>query len=170
MVLLAMIAFASISNAQSIRIVEKLPDGSFVVSIEGSEYRAITGDKAIELAKQKVDLVAAQKVNAELVGQVKEALLQRDLAEAQKALIQQKADSFEGDFVRSQEDAKRNFSLFMAERDLRVEGQQFIPHGKVGGIGGKLLSFLDGPYGQGLFKLVIPAAQFGKTYFGRCSQ
>lgn len=168
MACLLVIAFAWISNGQTIKIVEKLPDGSFVVSIDNVEFRAISAGKAVELAKQKIDLTAAEKVNAELVGQVKEALLQRDLAEAQKALIQQKADSFDADFKRSQEDAKRNFSLFMTERDLRIEAQQFIPHGNVGGFGGKLLKFVDSPVFQAGVKIVIPIAQFGKTYFGRC--
>lgn len=160
----------SVCSGQSIRIIETLPNDQFIIEIAGKEYRAINGDKAVELAKQKIDLNAALKIGEAKDAQIKELTLQRDLAEARKSLIQQRADSFEADFNRSQEDAKRNFNLFIGERELRTEAQQFIPHGKVSGFGGKVLSFLDGPYGQGLFKLAIPAATFTKTYFGRCSQ
>lgn len=151
-----MIAFAQICESQTIRLVEKLADGSYIVSIDGAEFRAISGEKAIEIAKRKLDLEMAQKVNAELTGQVKEALLERDLAKAQMALVQQKSDSFEADFKRARDDAARNFSLFQSERELRIESSQFIPHGSVKGFWGKVLTALDSGPSQAAFKIGLP--------------
>ena len=170
MTLLFLIALGSICNAQqSIKIVEKLPDGSYVIAIDGVEFRAITGDKAVELAKQKVDLDACKKISAEKDIQIKELTLLRDLAEAQKALVQQKADSFKADFDRSQEDAKRNFGLFMGERQLRIESQQFIPHGSGNGLGVKILKLFDSPYGQAGIKLVNPLVQTAIMSLRKCT-
>lgn len=154
-----MIAFASISNAQTVRVVEALPNDQFIVEINGKEYRAINGDKAVELAKQKVDLEATQRINAEQVIQIRELTLQRDLARAEKALVQQKADSFEADFKRARDDAARNFSLFQSERELRVEASQFIPHSGAKGFWGKVLNALDSPASQAFWKLAVPTYQ-----------
>jgi hypothetical protein len=145
--------------AQDARIVEKLADGSFIVAIGAIEYRALPPAKVAELAKQKVDLEASQKVNNELNFQIKEAILQRDLAQAREDIQKQKAASFEADFNRAREDSKRNFGLFMSERELRVEAQQFIPHGKTKGFMGKVLTFLDSPYSQAFWKLAVPTYQ-----------
>lgn len=142
--------------AQDARVVEKLADGSFIVAIGSIEYRALPPAKVTELAKQKIDLEASQKVNLELNVQIKEALLQRDLAQAQKALIQQKSDSFEKDFNRAREDAVRFQSLFMSERELRQEAQSFVPRGSATGKFGKFLDFLNSQPVQLSFKVLIP--------------
>lgn len=115
--------------AQEARIVEKLADGSFIVAIGSIEYRALPPAKVAELEKQKKELEATKQINVELGIQIKEALLQRDLAQAQRDLEKQKADSFKADFERAQEDARRNFGLFIGERTLRQEAAQFVPHG-----------------------------------------
>jgi len=166
-----MIASGSICKAQLpvSHTVEALPDDQFVVEIGGKEYHAINGDKVIALAKMKEDLATAQKINTELSSQIKEALLERDLAKAQLALVQQKADSFESDFKRARDDAARNFSLFQSERELRVESQAFIPHGNVKGFWGKVLTALDSGPSQAAFKLVIPTATFLRAYTAKCS-
>jgi len=152
-------AFGLTCSAQEARIVERLADGSYVVSIAGVEHRAFDAAKMRELEKRKVDLDAALRINAEKDAQIKELGLQVELKEAQKALIQQKADSFKADFERSQEDAKRNFGLFVGERELRVEAQQFIPHGQTNGFWGKVLNTLDSPASQAFWKLAVPTYQ-----------
>lgn len=157
-----MLCVATCNAQAAVSLVERLGDGSFVVSVDGREYRALGPEKMRELAKQKIDLETATKINTELTRQVEILILERDLAKSQSALIQQKADSFEADFNRSREDAKRNFNLFIGERELRRGAQQFIPHGKASGFGGKILSFLDSSYAQAVWKLAVPTWQLVK--------
>lgn len=150
-----MIACGSICNAQEVKVVEKLVDGSYIVSIDAVEYRAITGDKAVELAKQKINLQECRENEARQIQKVE--ISDRDVVIAnQQAVIEH------GNFIRV-------MALYEKERELRTQAMQFIPHGKVGGLGGKILNFLDGPYGQSLFKLVIPAATFVRTLKSPCS-
>jgi len=145
-----MIAFASICDGQTASIGEKLPDGSYVVLIDGVEFRAITGDRAVELAKQKVELAACRDEQVKLTTAY-------DLAKKDVTIAQQETKIEHGNFVRVMQ-------LYEKERELRTESMnQFIPHGKVGGFGGKFLNFLDSGYGQSLFKLVLPTAQFIKV-------
>lgn len=144
--------------AQDIRVIERLADGSFIVAIDSVEFRALPPAKVAELAKQKIDLEGAQKINLELNVQIKEALLQRDLAQARKDLVQQKAESFEKDFNRTREDAARFQSLFMSERDLRIEASQFVPHGNRTKLD-KVLAFFDRPATVSFFKIGLPLIQ-----------
>lgn len=163
MLLILLVKCAWACNAQVLKFVEALPDGSKVITLDGIEYRAITGDKAVELAKQKADLVACRADRTELSSQVNILNHTNELLKKDITIAEMMRDSFKTDFERAQADAKRNFGLFIGERELRVEAQQFIPHGNVNGFGGKILNFLDGGYGQSLFKLVIPTAQFIKV-------
>lgn len=149
------IACASICNAQEVKIVEKLADGSYVVSIDSVEHRAITGDKAVELSRQKIDLQECRENEARQVQKV-------EIADRDVVIAKQQTAIEHGNFVRV-------MALYEKERELRTRTMQFIPHGKVGGLGGKILSFLDGPYGQSLFKLVIPTATFVRTLKAPCS-
>jgi hypothetical protein len=141
---------------EQVPIVQDLPDDQFIVQRNGKEYRALNADKIRELLKQRIDLEATQKINAELNTQIKEYKLQLELKDAQNALIQQKADSFKADFGRSQVDGKRNFELYMSERALRVEATQFVPHSNIKGFWGKVLTALDHPASQSFFKMGLP--------------
>lgn len=109
----------------------------------------IGADKVAELAKGKVEL-ATCKTNEIRFQQLVE------LANKDVTIANQQRDIERGNFVRV-------MALYEQERELRQSAMQFIPHGKVGGLGGKVLNFLDGPVGQSLFKLVIPTAQFVKV-------
>lgn len=151
MLCLALIAFASICSAQerTAQIVEVLDNDQFIVEIGGKEYRALNGDKVIELAKQKAE-VEVCRVNETKYNQL------LDIAERDVKIAQQQAAIHETNW-------RHAMQLYTTERELRVDGQQFIPHRQMGGFGGKIFSFLDGPYGQSLFKLVIPTATFIKT-------
>lgn len=144
--------------AQEARIVEKLADGSFIVAIGAIEYRALPPTKVAELAKQKIDLDAAQKVNTELNVQIKEAVLQRDLAQAREALQSQKVDSLQADFNRAREDASRFQSLFMSERELRREASSFVPHGNKTKFD-KFLALFDNKTVQFTIKGLLPIVQ-----------
>lgn len=150
-----MIACASICSAQEVKVVEKLTDGSYVISIDSVEYRAVTGDKAVELAKQKIDLQECRENEAR---QIQKA----EIADRDVVIAKQQAAIEHGNFIRV-------MALYEKERELRTQAMQLIPHGKVGGLGGKILNFLDGPYGQSLFKLVIPTATFVRTLKSPCS-
>src|SRR6185436_19273077 len=78
LILAAMLMFSGIAcEAQEVKIVATLPEDSFIVSINGKEYRAINADKAREIQKLRVDFDAAQKVNAEQVIQIRELVLER---------------------------------------------------------------------------------------------
>lgn len=147
--------FASISNAQEVKVIEKLSDGSYVISIDSVEYRAITGNKAVELAKQKIDLQECRENETRQIQKLE--LAGRDVIIAKQQVALEHAN-----FVRV-------MVLYEQERELRTQATQFIPHGKVGGFGGKVLNFLDGPYGQSLFKLVIPTATFVRTLKQPCA-
>lgn len=150
-------------------------DGSYQIEISGQRFRALTGKQLDDWAKMEIDLRGAQQKNENLQADNKElegelATRTHELGEEQKKFIasEAKVTSLTLDFERAREDAKRNFGLFMGERQLRTEAQQFIPHGEVKGFGGFILKALDGPYGQAAFKLVIPSAQFLKVMSQGC--
>lgn len=162
---------------------KKLSDGSYEIVVDGQRLKAVTNAqlneqaKAIDLMRETLSaqLAACQKDRneADLQNVKKDheiELLKKDvtIAEMKESEALAKFERSKQDTAKAQEDAKRNFGLLMGERQLRINESQFIPHGNVGGLGGELLKVLDGPVGQIAFKLVIPAAQFGKTYFGRC--
>jgi len=143
------IACASICSAQEARVVKALPNDQFIVEIAGKEYRAINGDKAVELAKQKVELQGC-KENETRYAQL------NDIAKRDVTIAQQQRDIEHANFVHA-------MSLYEKERELRTQAMQFIPHGNVKGFGGWLLKAIDSPYGQAAFKLVMPTAQFVKV-------
>lgn len=128
-VCLLLSAFGLTCKAQELRLVERLADGSIIVTLDGVEFRGFNDAKMGELLKQKRDLEDANKTLAEKDTQIKEALLQRDLAQAREALEKERAAYFEKDFNRAREDADRWHSLFVSERELRQEAGQFVAHG-----------------------------------------
>jgi hypothetical protein len=138
------LSVAFLANGQEFKRLKINPDGSQDILIDGVRHLAITRAQIDEWQILKNNYDAAQKINAEQVIQIKELTLERDLARANQALIQQRADSFEKDFNRAREDAARNFSLFQSERELRVEASQFIPHGNKTKLD-KILSLFDHP-------------------------
>lgn len=56
---LLLTAFAGLSNAQTIK--KTLPDGTFIVTYAGKDYRAISAEKAREILKTRADLIKANK-------------------------------------------------------------------------------------------------------------
>lgn len=127
-----------------------MADGSHIVAIDGVNYRAFTAEKVEEFANHKDELAVCKDNEKRFTDKI--AIADRDVT-----IANQQTAIEHGNFVRV-------MSLYERERELRTETMQFIPHGQVGGFGGKVLRFLDGPYGQSLFKLVIPTAQAIKVF------
>lgn len=144
------------------KLLQNLDDGSRAISIDGQKYLAITRQQLDAWQKLQIDYDGLVKRREEDAGQL--ATLQRkwELAVTDTVTATAKADSYKSDFERAREDAKRNFALFMSERELRAEAQQFIPHGNTSGAFAKLLSFLDRPVVQAGFKLGMPIYQTWK--------
>lgn len=136
-------------EAQETANVRELADGSLVVDYKGKKYRGLTGAQLDKIEVQ-ANTLATCKVNESRYQQLVE-IANRDVI-----IAEQQRDREKSNFVHA-------MSLYEKERELRTEAMQFIPHGKVNGFGGKVFTFLDGPYGQSLFKLVIPTAQFVKV-------
>ena len=131
------------------QIAEALPNDQFIVVIGGRDYIAVNRAKAQELMAQKIDLETCKANESRFNDLIK-------ISDQNVTIANQKAELEHVNFVHAMQ-------LYTTERELRVEGQRFIPHGRVNGFGGKILNFLDSGYGQSLFKLVLPTAQFIKT-------
>jgi len=41
-------------------VLERLSDGSYIVQIDGQQYRALTGEKVLQLGEQKIELKACK--------------------------------------------------------------------------------------------------------------
>jgi hypothetical protein len=105
------------TTAADARVVEKLPDGDFIVSIEGREYRAVSPDHARRLAKEKVELDAlrAEKPQLEQKAVKLLELSENYKSDAAKAIEQRdsenaRAEKFKQDYER--------------ERDLRLSAEK----------------------------------------------
>lgn len=122
--------------------------------------------RQLELNKKnaELDIAACQKTSAELQGQVVTAQHEIDQLKKDIELWSFKSNSFEENLKTCQTDKARNFSLLIAEHQLRVDSQQMIPHGEIGGVGGKLLKALDSPYFQFAIKIGVPIANTFGTY------
>ena len=141
--------------AQEVKIIEKMPDGSYVVSISGVEYRALGADKMKDLLQQKADFETLKQIDSEKDTQIKAQAQEVELLKKDVHISNLERDSYKSDFERVRQDSQRNFNLFMTERDLRVEATQFIPHGSKTGFG-KFLSLFDSQGAQTALKLVVP--------------
>lgn len=139
-----MIAFAWTCNAQehAAKVVEVLPDDQFIVEIDGKEYRALNADKITDLAKQKIDLQTCKANEARFQDLIK-------IADQNVTIAKQETAIEHGNFVRVMQ-------LYEKERELRQEASQFIPHGNVGGLGGKVLKAADSPWFQAFIKVIVP--------------
>ena len=134
---------------------EKLADGSFIVRIDSVEYRALSADKIRELQQLKIEAERDAKI---VEAQATELEAQRKIAELQteRADLKDKiAASAIEDLSRARQDANRWLLLFQSERELRKEGEQFIPRSS-GSKWNKFFSLLDHPALQFGFKAAIP--------------
>lgn len=138
------IVFACVCSAQAqehtAKIIEVLPDDQFIVEISGREYRAISGAKVVELAKQKIELDMLKANEVRYQDRIK-------IAEQDTTIANQKAQIHETNF-------RHAMQMYTTERELRQEASQFLPHGKVGGFGGKVLDAMDSFWFQAAMKFV----------------
>lgn len=153
--LLLTISAAGLCNAQDalrppapstterlVRVVESLPDGGYVIEIEGAKYRAVTDEQLRTLAVQRTDLTACTKdqllANDE-IAKLKTALAlarkDAELATAQTAIERERSGRFE--------------AMYLGEHDLRLQAEQLIKRGRVS-------RFFDKPITQIALKLVLP--------------
>lgn len=155
---LILIGSAVCRSQDKFETVQHNPDGSIWIRVNGVSYLAITGKQSDDWAAAVKDLEGQKKINVELGIQIKEALLQRDLAQTQRDLQMQRASSFEKDFNTARADAIRNFELFQSERSLRIEASSFVPHGSKTKFD-KFLALFDNKYVLSGFKIGLPLIQ-----------
>ena len=146
----------------AMKVLQNLDDGSRAIAIDGQRYLAITRQQLDAWQKLQIDYDGLVKLRAEDATQIATLQHKWELAAKDTETAGAKADSYKADFELAREDAKRNFGLFMSERALRVEAQQFIPHTGGNGALAKLLDLLDRPAVQAGFKLGIPLYQTWK--------
>lgn len=58
--ILILCALSCSAAAQEARVLERLSDGSYIVQIDGQQYRALTGEKVLQLGEQKIELKACK--------------------------------------------------------------------------------------------------------------
>lgn len=147
--------FAVTCNAQEVKLVEKLADGSYVVSIAGVEYRALAADRMRTVEKNEVELTALRTVTSEQQKQIQAQDQLLSLAGERNDLQKKISDSLQTDLDRTRADSARWQNLFTSERELRQESQQFIPHGSTTKWD-KLLGLFDSQGFQFTLKAAIP--------------
>lgn len=141
-VMLFALTFSASGQDHTATVTEDLGNDQFIAVFGGKEYRMINAAKAVELAKQKVELETLRANEVRYQDLIKIADQNVLIAHQQRELERQ-------NFVHA-------MSLYEKERELRMASQQFLPHGKVGGFGGKVLSAMDSVWFQGFIKAAVP--------------
>lgn len=158
-----MTLFAGVLHGQ--RILERLPDGSIRVEVEGKQYLAITRTQLDDWQILQNRFDAAQVTLKEKDIQLAEKQGQLNTALANVEFANEKTKSALADFERAKEDARRNLGRAIQEQLLREQLVAALPTPKkTGGVAGKMLDWLDSPAGQIGFRFVIPAAQAIKVF------
>jgi hypothetical protein len=141
----------TVAGQRSAVIKEQLPNGEFIVVIDGVEQRTITQEHAEQIKQRKEDLDRCQRARAvidQLVAKQDQeiALLKKDreLADAQVALERERAGRIE--------------SMYNSEYALRLKAEQLNnAHGRVG-------KFFDNPLVQIGFKAVVPTVTMVRAF------
>lgn len=127
------------SSAQDTRVTEKLPDGDYIVIIEGIEYRAITAAHARRIAEERLELDKLKRerdlltqLNDQLIDQVSLLTKDRDLANAMIAF--------------EREQGIRYKLLYEGEHSLRLASEKLARPGAV-------TRFFDHPVTQVTMKI-----------------
>ena len=118
---------AATSKSQTISIKEKLPNGEYIVVIDGQEQRTITTEHARQIEQRKIDLDAANK-SLEL------AFRKAELDALEIVLLKAERDSY--------------MSLYSNEKSLRIAAENLN--------GGKTAGFFNNPIIQVLTKAAVP--------------
>lgn len=121
-----MICLPGLCQAQEAKVLKKLDDGGYEVSIDGQKLRAITADQLwawSELQRQsdfnKKDLALAND-------QIEKLLQALELAKRDAEIAKKDTQLERGNFVRA-------MTMYDGEKKLREQAETFIPHGAVNG-------------------------------------
>lgn len=134
---------ATICSAQTATVKEALPDGSFIVVINGEELRTVNAAKAREIQERKIKLEAAEaklivdaKTIAELNNQIELMIRDVNLAQSQTQTLAERSAKFE--------------ELYTAEKELRLAAEKLI------GRRSRTTEFFEHPAVQIIFKAAVP--------------
>lgn len=147
MLMLCVLSFSNVlaASAQTINIKERLPDGEYIVVINGVEQRTITADHARRIAERNAELDRLKRAQPLYEGQIAQLKLSIDLAKKDAAL----SDSMS---KYERERAEKYLALYNGEQALRLQAE------KLGGRG-RVSKFFDHPITQIALKLTVPVAQ-----------
>lgn len=165
---LTMMLFAVTCSAQQVSIVEQLSDGSYILKIDGAEFRAFGAAKMKELEGRKADLAACQRDGALAEGQIAVLTDEKQKLVEKVSLTERQRDDFKNQLQDTRVFVAQQKQLLDQEAQLRKDSQQFVPHGNGSGLGARLLSFFDKPAVQAGFKIGIPLLQTGKQFLSQC--
>lgn len=120
--ILAMTLFCTLnSNAQvraeQIELIERLPDGTIVLTIDGAKYRALQADHLRKVAEMRVNFESCSEANTELIAQnnllkisIQEVSNDAQLADSLAKLENRRADEFK--------------KMLEDERALRIQAEK----------------------------------------------
>jgi len=138
-----MIGFsAQPTSAQSINIKEKLPDGEYIVIVDGVEQRTITAAHARQISERRDELDRLKRAQPLYEAQITQLKLVADLAKKDAQLATTQA-SFE------RERAEKYQALWSGEQALRLQAEKLMARGRIS-------KFFDNPYVQFALKLGEP--------------
>lgn len=142
----AIVFSACEAHAQQVQVKERLPDGEFIVVIDGVEQRTIKAEHARDIIERDEKLERCSSARVVLDKQVVVyentlGLLKRDreLADRQAQLERERAMRFQ--------------TMFEGEQALRLQAEKLHrPRGRV-------TAFFENPFVQVATKLALPVAQ-----------
>lgn len=133
---------ALLCDAQTATVVETLPDGGYVVEINGQKFRAITDEQRRLIEERRIRLAAAEEELGladteigKLRAALELALKDAELASAQTTIQAERAGRFE--------------AMFNGEHALRLQAEALAPRGRI-------TRFFDNPVVQFAVKLGVP--------------
>lgn len=136
---------ASAQTNSTIQIKERLPDGEYIVSIDGVEQRTITADHARQIAERNGELDRLRRAQPLYEQQISQLKLSVDLAKKDAQLATTQA-------ALERERAAKFQALFNGEQALRLQAEKL-------GARGRVSRFFDNPYVQVSLKLAQPFVQ-----------
>ncbi|GEM_PF-6067869 len=134
------------TTEKKISIVEQLPDGDFIVAIDGVEYRAVTAKHVRQMLIDKAKLQSAEETNVLLERKVTTLESALELAKSNTQLSTTKANL-------ERERAEKFKALWEGEKGLREQAQSLIRSPN------RATKFFDNPFVQFSVKLGIPTLQ-----------
>ncbi len=145
------VALAQEAQSPVATVKEQLPNGEFIVVIDGVEQRTLTAEHAMQIAERNADLDKCQRARA-----VIDQELQR--YDQLVALAKKDAELADKTAIIERERAARIETMYNSEYALRLKAEQLNnAHGRVG-------KFFDNPWVQIGFKAVVPAVNLARSF------